>query len=99
MYHWFWSPPPPPLSPVCCIQSDPHASSGLTFRVLLSVAVQSILTPHLCTMCPASLPVSDMVALKSGENVVRLFCTRFCVTSYKLRPAGGLDFLGTRQIV
>ncbi|TNN51930.1 Zinc finger MYM-type protein 4 [Liparis tanakae] len=48
-------------------------------------------------MCLKSLPVSDMVAMNSGDNVARLFCTAACVASYKLRPAGGLDLLGTRQ--
>ncbi|XP_062291642.1 uncharacterized protein LOC133996101 isoform X2 [Scomber scombrus] len=47
---------------------------------------QNINTPHKCTMCQTSQPVSDMIAHKSGEDTVELFCSRTCVTSYKLRP-------------
>ncbi|XP_034401108.1 uncharacterized protein LOC117738995 isoform X2 [Cyclopterus lumpus] len=50
---------------------------------------EKIKTPHQCTMCHTSLPVSDMLDFKSGENVVQLFCTKTCVKSYMLRPAGG----------
>ncbi|XP_075962356.1 uncharacterized protein LOC142965335 isoform X3 [Anarhichas minor] len=49
---------------------------------------EKIKTSHQCTMCQTSLPVSDMFDFKSGENIVELFCTRTCVTSYTLRPAG-----------
>ncbi|XP_067468322.1 uncharacterized protein [Thunnus thynnus] len=48
---------------------------------------EKIKTPHRCTMCHTSRPVSDMVDYKSSEDTVELFCTRTCATSYKLRPA------------
>ncbi|XP_038583850.1 uncharacterized protein LOC119909711 [Micropterus salmoides] len=48
---------------------------------------QKIQTPHQCTMCETSRPMSEMVHHKSDENTVELFCTRTCVTSYTLRPA------------
>ncbi|XP_044027833.1 uncharacterized protein LOC122864451 isoform X2 [Siniperca chuatsi] len=48
---------------------------------------EKIKTPHKCTMCHTSRPMSDMVHYKSDENMVELFCTRTCVTSYRLRPA------------
>ncbi|XP_074468762.1 uncharacterized protein LOC141753956 isoform X2 [Sebastes fasciatus] len=44
-------------------------------------------TPHRCTMCHTSQPISGMVHFKSGENTVELFCTRTCLRSYMLRPA------------
>ncbi|GLD59403.1 uncharacterized protein AKAME5_001140500 [Lates japonicus] len=44
-------------------------------------------TPHQCTLCHTSLQMSDMVDYKNSEGMVELFCTRACVTSYKLRPA------------
>ncbi|XP_054461684.1 uncharacterized protein LOC129097029 isoform X2 [Anoplopoma fimbria] len=52
---------------------------------------ENIRTTHQCTMCHTSLPVSDMFYLKSSENMVELFCTRTCVTSYMLRPEGVHD--------
>ncbi|XP_040909011.1 uncharacterized protein LOC121191726 isoform X2 [Toxotes jaculatrix] len=48
---------------------------------------EKIKTPLQCTMCHTSQPTSDMVHYKSSEGVVELFCTRACVTSYKLQPA------------
>ncbi|XP_039978355.1 LOW QUALITY PROTEIN: uncharacterized protein LOC120786776 [Xiphias gladius] len=48
---------------------------------------KKIKAPHQCTMCHTSRPMSDMVDYKSSEGTVELFCTRTCVTSYKLRPA------------
>nr|XP_020474167.1 uncharacterized protein LOC109970738 [Monopterus albus] len=48
---------------------------------------EKFLTPHMCTMCHASQPMSDMIDYKSSEDTVELFCSRTCVTSYKLRPA------------
>ncbi|XP_038581361.1 zinc finger MYM-type protein 4-like [Micropterus salmoides] len=48
---------------------------------------EKIQTPHQCTMCETSRPMSEMVHHKSDENTVELFCTRTCVTSYTLRPA------------
>lgn len=44
-----------------------------------------------CTTCLFSRPVSDMVNFKNDENVVQLFCGRFCVKSYKLRPTDEMD--------
>ncbi|XP_059205277.1 uncharacterized protein LOC131984472 [Centropristis striata] len=49
---------------------------------------ENITTPHQCTMCHSLRPVSNMVGYKNEENIVTLFCTRNCVTSYKL----GLEF-------
>ncbi|XP_056256201.1 uncharacterized protein LOC130184300 isoform X2 [Seriola aureovittata] len=48
---------------------------------------EKIKTPHQCTMCHTNRPMSDMVDYESSKGVVELFCTRTCVTSYKLRPA------------
>lgn len=44
-----------------------------------------------CTTCLFSRPVSDMVNFKNDENVVQLFCGRFCVKSYKLRLTDEMD--------
>ncbi|XP_031151492.1 uncharacterized protein LOC116047099 isoform X3 [Sander lucioperca] len=48
---------------------------------------EKIETLHQCTMCHTSQTISDMVDYKNDDNVVKLFCNRNCVTSYKLRPA------------
>ncbi|KAG7219307.1 hypothetical protein INR49_010369, partial [Caranx melampygus] len=48
---------------------------------------QNVQTHHKCTMCHTTRPLSDMVDYKSSEGSVELFCTRTCVTSYKLQPA------------
>ncbi|XP_028452609.1 zinc finger MYM-type protein 4-like [Perca flavescens] len=48
---------------------------------------EKIETLHQCTMCHTSQTISDMVDYKNDNNVVKLFCNRNCVTSYKLRPA------------
>ncbi|TKS88872.1 Zinc finger MYM-type protein 4 [Collichthys lucidus] len=50
---------------------------------------EEITTPHKCHVCHAPQPVSKMVHYKSEENVVKLFCNRYCVLSYK-------TFLGCR---
>ncbi|XP_029976245.1 uncharacterized protein LOC115409280 isoform X2 [Salarias fasciatus] len=39
-----------------------------------------------CTMCSVSQPVSKMVTSKTSGNLVELFCNRYCVVSYSLRP-------------
>lgn len=44
-----------------------------------------------CTTCLFSRPVFDMVNFKNDENVVQLFCGRFCVKSYKLRLTDEMD--------
>ncbi|XP_013768021.1 zinc finger MYM-type protein 4-like [Pundamilia nyererei] len=44
-----------------------------------------------CTTCLFSRPVLDMVNFKNDENVVQLFCGRFCVKSYKLRLTDEMD--------
>ncbi|CAJ1082997.1 uncharacterized protein LOC117827743 isoform X1 [Xyrichtys novacula] len=40
-----------------------------------------------CTMCRDPRPVSDMFPQNVDTSVVKLFCTRACFMSYKLRPA------------
>ncbi|TMS18608.1 Zinc finger MYM-type protein 4 [Larimichthys crocea] len=44
---------------------------------------EEITTPHKCHVCLAPRPLSKMVHYKSEENVVELFCNRYCVSSYK----------------
>ncbi|XP_041811390.1 uncharacterized protein LOC121619625 isoform X2 [Chelmon rostratus] len=53
-------------------------------------------TPHECTLCHTSQPMSGMVHFNTGEDMVELFCTRTCVTSYRLRPAIECDLNGQR---
>lgn len=64
-----------------------------------SINVQKMKTPHECTLCHTSQPMSGMVHFNTGEDMVELFCTRTCVTSYRLRPAIECDLNGTGQIV
>ncbi|XP_047461601.1 zinc finger MYM-type protein 4-like [Mugil cephalus] len=47
---------------------------------------ERITTTHQCTMCHVCRPVSDMFYYKTLEGSVRLFCSRHCVSSHKLRP-------------
>ncbi|XP_026156664.1 uncharacterized protein LOC113126760 [Mastacembelus armatus] len=48
---------------------------------------ENIKTSQQCTMCHTSTLVSDMIDYKSSEEMVELFCSLTCVTSYKLQPA------------
>ncbi|XP_028256549.1 uncharacterized protein LOC114432624 isoform X2 [Parambassis ranga] len=47
---------------------------------------ENIKTSHQCFMCLASRPGSDMASYQITEDTVELFCNRYCVSSYKLRP-------------
>lgn len=55
------------------------------FESLLFVVAQKIQTPQPCTMCRNTSPISDMVENKSSENVVELFCTKSCVSAFKIQ--------------
>uniref|UniRef100_A0A3Q4HMF6 Zinc finger MYM-type protein 4-like n=1 Tax=Neolamprologus brichardi TaxID=32507 RepID=A0A3Q4HMF6_NEOBR len=46
---------------------------------------QKIQTPQPCTMCRDTSPISDMVENKNSENVVELFCTKGCVSAFKIQ--------------
>ncbi|XP_034748086.1 uncharacterized protein LOC117956880 isoform X2 [Etheostoma cragini] len=48
---------------------------------------EKIETLHQCTMCHTSQTITEMVAYKNEDNVVKLFCNSNCMTSYKLQPA------------
>ncbi|XP_072227139.1 uncharacterized protein [Leuresthes tenuis] len=75
-------------SSVCCKQPFMLKLDGGSKTICgtecLEEFKENIGTPHQCTQCRSSQPVSDMVSFRSSENTVRLFCNRFCVASYKL---------------
>ncbi|XP_067340724.1 uncharacterized protein [Channa argus] len=48
------------------------------------ILLQNIKTPQPCTMCHTTQPVPDMIVYKSSSETMELFCSRNCVTSYKL---------------
>ncbi|XP_041867585.1 uncharacterized protein LOC121656583 isoform X2 [Melanotaenia boesemani] len=47
---------------------------------------EKIETAQPCAQCHFSQLASDMVIYKTHENTVQLFCSRYCVASYKLMP-------------
>nr|XP_046274081.1 uncharacterized protein LOC124074833 isoform X2 [Scatophagus argus] len=59
---------------------------------------ETIRRPHLCTMCHTSRLVSDMVHYRSDGDVVELFCTHTCVTSYMLTVVRGLQENSSAQL-
>ncbi|KAM4725563.1 zinc finger MYM-type protein 4-like isoform 2-T2 [Anableps anableps] len=44
---------------------------------------KNIMAAHECPVCRASQLPSDMVNYKNKENIVQLFCSRYCVMSFK----------------
>ncbi|KAG8004892.1 Zinc finger MYM-type protein 4 [Nibea albiflora] len=44
---------------------------------------EKITKPHKCHVCKSPQPVPVMVHYKSEEDVVKLFCNRYCLSSYK----------------
>lgn len=79
-----------------CANCHSHRKTPLTLKVeegrskLCSAAClaqfkQKIKPSQPCRMCHSTIPASDMVENKNSENEVELFCSRGCVTAFKIQ--------------